>query len=353
MTKSILLADDSLTIQKVIELTFSDTGYELTTVSNGDDALAALGRARPDLVLADVVMPGKNGYEVCEAIKSDPALSSIPVVLLSGTFEPFDRERAERARANAIVTKPFDSKNLLSQVESLLREAPEEASPPSVPVVRAGDEDFESVYAERQDALEITSTKLRPYVPEPPMAPKEAVEFDLDDTSPFGEVLPAPPPPPGEPDSVFEFASEPPFASAFPAEDEPLDGSESAAGVGLGPAEGAHEAEEAESAPGTAEEVTAAIPVLPPEPADQPMSADLERLAQTASLSDLAGMVSRMSSGASLSDEDVDRIAQKAVEKISDRVIREIAWEVIPELAEILVRKRIEELEAQASGESE
>src|SRR5689334_5575319 len=122
--KSILLADDSLTIQKVIELTFSDTDYELTTVSNGVEALTALGRSRPDLVMADVVMPGKNGYEVCEAIKSAPSLADIPVILLSGTFEPFDRDRAERAKANAIVTKPFDSKNLLVQVEALLQSRP-------------------------------------------------------------------------------------------------------------------------------------------------------------------------------------------------------------------------------------
>jgi CheY-like chemotaxis protein len=83
MPKSILLADDSLTIQKVIELTFSDTDYDLTTVSNGVEALAAVARARPDLVMADVVMPGKNGYEVCETIKSDPALADIPVILPS------------------------------------------------------------------------------------------------------------------------------------------------------------------------------------------------------------------------------------------------------------------------------
>src|SRR5258706_2161270 len=121
MPKSILLADDSLTIQKVIELTFSDTDYELTTVGNGLEALESLQRSRPDLVMADVVMPGKNGYEVCEAIRNDPALAHIPVILLSGTFEPFDRERAEKARASAIITKPFDSKKLLSQVEALLQ----------------------------------------------------------------------------------------------------------------------------------------------------------------------------------------------------------------------------------------
>ncbi|MEP6769315.1 MAG: response regulator [Acidobacteriota bacterium] len=120
MAKKILLADDSLTIQKVVELTFSDSDYELICVSNGQRALDRVREDRPDLILADAVMPEKNGYEVCEAIKGDPATTRIPVVLLSGTFEPFDRERAERIGADAIVSKPFDSHQLLAQVDALL-----------------------------------------------------------------------------------------------------------------------------------------------------------------------------------------------------------------------------------------
>lgn len=123
MTTKILLADDSLTIQKVVELTFSDSGYDLVCVSNGQRALEKVREDRPDLVLADAVMPEKNGYEVCEAIKGDPATARIPVVLLSGTFEPFDRERAERIGADAIVSKPFDSQQLLAQVDALLDRA--------------------------------------------------------------------------------------------------------------------------------------------------------------------------------------------------------------------------------------
>src|SRR6266542_3011342 len=126
MPKKILLADDSLTIQKVVELTLAGADYELTCVSNGQKALASLEHSRPDLILADVVMPEKNGYEVCEAVKSNPATARIPVVLLSGTFEPFDRDRAERLGCDAIVSKPFDSQQLLRQVEALLSRAPED-----------------------------------------------------------------------------------------------------------------------------------------------------------------------------------------------------------------------------------
>jgi len=121
VAKKILLADDSLTIQKVVELTFSDSEYDLFCVSNGQRALDRIDAGElPDLVLADVVMPEKNGYEVCEAMKANPATARIPVVLLSGTFEPFDRDRAERLGCDAIVSKPFDSQQLLRQVEALL-----------------------------------------------------------------------------------------------------------------------------------------------------------------------------------------------------------------------------------------
>ncbi|MDQ6894314.1 MAG: response regulator [Acidobacteriota bacterium] len=128
MAKKILLADDSLTIQKVVELTFSDSDYELFSVSNGQKALDRVREFRPDLILADAVMPEKNGYEVCEAIKGDPATAKIPVILLSGTFEPFDRERAERIGADAIVSKPFDSQQLLAQVDALLDRSPASGS---------------------------------------------------------------------------------------------------------------------------------------------------------------------------------------------------------------------------------
>ena len=121
MAKKILLADDSLTIQKVVELTFSDSEYELVCVSNGQRVLDRIEAGEmPDLILADVVMPEKNGYEVCEAIKANPATARVPVVLLSGTFEPFDRDRADRLGCDAIVSKPFDSQQLLRQVEALL-----------------------------------------------------------------------------------------------------------------------------------------------------------------------------------------------------------------------------------------
>jgi len=123
MAIKILLADDSLTIQKVVELTFSDGDTRLLAVGNGDKAVQALDEFQPDIVLADVVMPGLTGYDVCEAVKQRPGGAFVPVVLLTGTFEPFDRARAERVGSDAIVTKPFDSHALQGLVRELVGKA--------------------------------------------------------------------------------------------------------------------------------------------------------------------------------------------------------------------------------------
>src|SRR5688500_9962359 len=120
MAKKILLADDSITIQKVVELTFSDGDYEVTAVNNGARAIQKLSEMRPDIILSDIIMPEKNGYEVCEYVKSHPEYRHIPVVLLTGTFEPFDPDRADKAGCDAVVTKPFESQSLIHKVDELI-----------------------------------------------------------------------------------------------------------------------------------------------------------------------------------------------------------------------------------------
>ncbi|HEV7488660.1 MAG TPA: response regulator [Thermoanaerobaculia bacterium] len=123
MAKKILLADDSITIQKVVELTFSDGDYEVTAVNNGAKAIQKLSEMRPDIILSDIIMPEKNGYEVCEYVKSHPEYRNIPVILLTGTFEPFDPDRADKAGCDAVVTKPFESQSLIHKVEELIQQS--------------------------------------------------------------------------------------------------------------------------------------------------------------------------------------------------------------------------------------
>jgi len=105
MGKKILLADDSITIQKVIELTFSDEDFEVVTVGNGRLAVEKVQDVRPDLVLCDIIMPEKDGYEVCDFIKKTPSLAHIPVLLLTGAFEPFDQDRASRVGCDGFLAK--------------------------------------------------------------------------------------------------------------------------------------------------------------------------------------------------------------------------------------------------------
>ena len=119
--RKLLLADDSVAIQKVIDLTFSDEGMQVTTVGDGRQALDRLEEIAPDIVLADVFMPGIDGYELCRIIRGTEQFKQIPVLLLVGSFEPFNEAEARRVGANDVVTKPFQSiRDLVSRVGSLL-----------------------------------------------------------------------------------------------------------------------------------------------------------------------------------------------------------------------------------------
>ncbi|MGH9318716.1 MAG: response regulator, partial [Vicinamibacteria bacterium] len=129
MGHKILLADDSITIQKVIELTFSDEDFELHTVGNGQKAIDEIRSIMPHIVLCDIIMPEKNGYEVCEFIKTSADLKHIPVLLLTGAFEPFDQERARTAGCDGFLAKPFEPQTLISKVKELLARAPVASAP--------------------------------------------------------------------------------------------------------------------------------------------------------------------------------------------------------------------------------
>src|SRR5215208_4698518 len=120
--RKLLLADDSPTVRKVVEMFFEEEGYEVVAVGGGEEALRELeGERPPDVRLADAVMPGPDGYMLCERVKRDARLGRVPVVLLVGTFEPFNEAEARRVGADTVLTKPFQSiRNLVGKVGSLL-----------------------------------------------------------------------------------------------------------------------------------------------------------------------------------------------------------------------------------------
>src|SRR5438477_3799951 len=117
---TLLLADDSVTIQRVIELTFADEDIVVVAVSEGDEAIAALTETPPDIVLADIGMPGRTGYEVAQHIKETPRLSHIPVLLLTGASEPVDQSRAAEVGCDGVLSKPFEPQLVVGRVKELL-----------------------------------------------------------------------------------------------------------------------------------------------------------------------------------------------------------------------------------------
>jgi len=120
MARKLLLADDSITIQKVVELVLAEEGYDIKASGNGEDALSALSSFKPDVVLADIDMPKMNGYQLCERIKTNPATKNIPVILLAGAFEPLDDELARNVGAEDFIVKPFESQELIDKINAVL-----------------------------------------------------------------------------------------------------------------------------------------------------------------------------------------------------------------------------------------
>jgi CheY-like chemotaxis protein len=120
----ILVADDNSNIQKMVGLALKDQGIDVIAVGNGEAAVRKISDIHPDLVLADVFMPVRNGYEVCKYVKEDPALAHIPVILLVGAFDPLDEQEAQRVGADGVLKKPFVPPDpLISMVKSALLRA--------------------------------------------------------------------------------------------------------------------------------------------------------------------------------------------------------------------------------------
>ena len=134
MSHTLLLADDSTTVQRVVELTFANEDIDVVAVGDGEGAIEAIEREAPDIVLADVGMPGKNGYDVAAFLRSDPARAGIPVVLLTGAFEPLDEERCDAIGSREVLVKPFEPREVVGKVRELL-DLPAAGTPGVAPAV--------------------------------------------------------------------------------------------------------------------------------------------------------------------------------------------------------------------------
>ena len=407
MPKTILLADDSVTIQKVVGISFANEDVVLVTVDNGDDAVLRARETRPDLVLADVAMPGKDGYEVCDAIKTDPDLRHVPVLLLSGTFERFDEDRARTVGADGHITKPFEAQALVDRVNQLLVHA--EAARPigggsdtTVLVAEqpsaSGDafDFFDEEFAETAPAARVlaTPTPLRvdegAGFPEAPIEVEAAADYDLAEAvaiASFDEDLDPPaadghatilfdvePPPsaPRAPEASFGDSGRSEAHSA-PAATRLLDQDDAAFAAPI--AATATNFEEAFDfgfedevepvAPTPAQHAWAATERscgAEPEPAEELFEAEIDApvAPPPVPVSEPVRVGAEVPVGSSAHIESLrqdlhqhlEKIAWEAFGDLSDRIVREtlsrieaIAWEVIPQMAETLIREEIRRLQ--------
>ena len=355
MPHTLLLADDSATIQRVIELTFAGEDIQVVAVSDGDQAIARIESSPPDIVLADVGMPGKSGYEVADYVKHTPRLAHIPVVLLTGAFEPVDQVKAAAVGCDGVLAKPFEPQLVIGRVRELLgRPAqPAPSADPSLalpaPVVdfvptpaidvAAEPEPASRVedYFDRLDAAFATFSNppaaapvAAPPVPEELdwLRPIEAEAQDFEIAEEFAKQR--------EPDPVPELEAvglaapedlEPPERLAPPeplAPLEPLEPLAPSAGPRVLPsiadAFGAILAAE-QNALGVRPEWP--TPTQPAAPAASAAPAEVV-----------------------ITDELVDRVARRVLEQLSDRVVRETVASMASEVAERLVREEIERIKA-------
>jgi CheY-like chemotaxis protein len=282
MTRKILVADDSATIHKIVNLTFAQEDFAVESVLNGEQAIEKALDIRPDVILADVFMPGLNGYQVCEQIKANPDLSHIPVLLLVGSFETFDEAEASRVRCNGHLTKPFDTSELIHMVQSLVIKAPKADTSKQLAVGAAqAAGDFPQLGLAMAPNLSSAKTKES-------FLGTDRI-FDV-----FGRLLRA-----GKPAATASAADE-----ALPQETPAVS------------------------------ELVRAISA----PADNVIA-----LSKAAEAVPAKGSASELDRQIELSDETLDAIAEKLVRRMSSDVVREIAWEVVPELADTLIRQWLKE----------
>jgi CheY-like chemotaxis protein len=198
MSHKLLLADDSATIQRVIELTFSGEDVHVLAVGDGEQAIARIPVEHPDIVLADIGMPKRSGYDVAAFVKGSPDLKHIPVLLLAGAFEPVDEARAEQVGCDGVLVKPFEPQHVIARVRELLEGAigsPTQATP---------------AVARPAERLAAARTIEFPRREEPPPRPVPTMERDTVDEFDFGSAaalqpLPEPPTPAGPDESLDDY----------------------------------------------------------------------------------------------------------------------------------------------------
>jgi CheY-like chemotaxis protein len=222
----ILLADDSPHAQRMGERILRDEGYEVVTVTDGETALIRLPDVDPDVVMADVFLPRKSGYEICWHVKNHPNHRHARVVLLAGLLEPVNEAEAERVHADAILKKPFEASMVVATIRPLAeaaaaaRDGVAEVEPPPVeePAPQAGEEAEVEAKVEVEESPEPLEPPVPELIEEPePPAPEPAAEAEVESNVEVEESPEPLEPPAPEPIEEPEPPAPEPVAEAEPA----------------------------------------------------------------------------------------------------------------------------------------
>jgi CheY-like chemotaxis protein len=305
MPQKLLLADDSVTVQRVIELTFADEGMTVIAVGDGRQAIERIEKDRPDIILADVTMPERDGYEVATHVKNTEHLAHIPVVLMTGAFEQIDEARARTVGCDGVLAKPFEPHMVIALVRQLL----DKGEPPaSVP---AGRGSVAAGYPFEVAAAPATSPSLDDY-------------FDRLD-----EALSAHQPAAGA-RTDSDGAAQPGSATSQHRRTAPSP----ASGGSLADAFSALLADElGETPPSGARHAANATPTA------GPATGDTTTRAATGPTSAAAPTVA---------EALVDEVTRRVIERLADRSVRDIVSATVLEVAERLVREEIERIKSSA-----
>lgn len=355
MPHKLLLADDSVTIQRVIELTFADEDVQVIAVGNGQQAIERAERDRPDIVLADIGMPERDGYEVAAFIKGNPALAHVPVVLLTGAFEPIDETRARAVGCDGVLVKPFEPQMVISRVKDLLagrKPAGLWGSGPSAqgPVrPAAGDADLRPVatthetnatdpleaYFDRLDAAfsSMGAAEAPAAAPPPPQAAPQAPPPSRREPIPVtGAPAPAaaPPPPARRDEGPLDLSSRDPRLQGDPVRP---------AAAPLPPV-----APEPPRPAPAAMAPPASVPVAAPAPAPATLPSLVDAFAALLSAEQQVQISPSAAPGRpgampAISDQVVDEIAQRVLARLTDQT-----RPTVLDVAERLVREEIERI---------
>jgi CheY-like chemotaxis protein len=370
MPHKLLLADDSVTIQRVIELTFADEDVQVIAVGDGQQAIERIEADRPDIVLADVGMPERDGYEVAAYVKNTAHLAHIPVLLLTGAFEPVDEQRAGAVGCDGVLAKPFEPHMVITRVKELLAIAGGPRLPLRGP---AGVEDASAVpgFSQGSDAAPSSETERMASA----AAPAESAESELERPQDPSAVQASDAPvrlSRRTPIAVPGFGSPTPQVETHAAIDEYFDRLDAAfATLNQAPAAATEEtrpplnqvpadvpdAGEPEPAAAVGARDQRTQPAAGPTPAVAAKAASpVAGIAQAFSalfaaergeaVPELPAFIGPAAFPQFSMDDLVERVTRQVLERLSDRVVRDTVTDVVSRVAERLVRDEIERVKA-------